>query len=112
MAFDGGGEVRGVDLDVAFVVAGADEFDDGAAAEDELLAAFVPRGADGDDRCVRSKRERGCARGRAGEVAEEGDEDALALLRVEVCEDAERAALFEKAQGRARRGLLVNGPVA
>src|SRR5437762_12193782 len=88
------------DLYVAFVIAGADEFDDGPAAEDELLAALVPRGADGDDRCVRAKRERGDAGGRASEVAEEGDEDALALLRVEVGQDSERAALFEQAQGR------------
>ena len=112
VAFDGGGEARGVDLDVANVVARADEFDDGAAAEDELPAPLVPGRADGDHGGVGAQGEGGDAGGRAGEAAEEGDEDALALLRVEVGEDAERAALFEQAQGRARGHFFINRPVA
>src|SRR5205085_5236993 len=112
VALYGGGEVGRVDLNVAPVVARADEFYDGAAAEDELLATLVPGRADWYDGRVRAERQGGRACGRACEVAEEGDEDAFVLLRIEVCEDAERAAVYEETERGARGGLLVYGAVA
>ena len=45
-------------------------------------------------------------------MIEEGNEDAFLRLRVEVCEDAERAAFFKHAQGCAGGHLFINRLIA
>src|SRR6266436_1576727 len=76
------------------------------------LLLFVPGGTGWNYNSVRLQRQGRNAGGGAGELAEEGNKNAFVCLRVEIRQNAERAAFAQHAQRLARCALLINRVVA
>src|SRR6185436_1813641 len=107
-----GGKTRSVYFQVLFMIAGAHELNRRIPVKEIFAALSIPDGHRGDYHSVGFEREGGDAGVGAGQFAKEGHKNSFALLRVQVRENSESAAVAQDPERSARRCLLVDGDVS
>ncbi len=94
------------------MVAGSHQLDWWVTVKKITLSFLVPHGAGGNHDRISLQRQRGDAGGCAGKLAKERDKNSFACLRVEVGQDAERAAFAQDAQRLSGSALFIYGTIS